>query len=195
MSARKAVAKELTRDMILQAANNLFVEKGYQHVSMRQIATKLNYSHGSLYYHFKNKAELFFALVEKHFQLLDERMCAIQDKDIPDEEKLRQLMQDYIAFGLTHQSHYEIMFLIRDDEVRTFMQEAPMKAYQRFAHFVANWSEETLSVQVIWSMFLSLHGFVTHYLRHVNEYADVEQMAKRHVDLLLQWTKTGQNNG
>ncbi|SHH11981.1 TetR/AcrR family transcriptional regulator [Virgibacillus chiguensis] len=189
MVARKTVSKELTREMILEAANDLFVKKGYQHVSMRQIATKLNYSHGSLYYHFKNKAELFFAVVENHFQLLDERMFAIQRKELSNEEKLKHLMQDYIAFGLTHQSHYEIMFLIKDEDVRTFTEEAPMKAYQRFAHFVAAWSSKALSIQVIWSMFLSLHGFVTHYIRHVNNYEDVEAMAKRHVSLLLQWTK------
>ncbi|MFU0790379.1 TetR/AcrR family transcriptional regulator [Cerasibacillus sp. JNUCC 74] len=189
MSARKAVAKELTREMIMDAANELFVEKGYKLVTMRQIAAKLNYSHGSLYYHFKNKAELFYALVEKHFQLLQERMCAIQYLELSQEEKLRMLMKDYIKFGLTHQSHYEIMFLIKDDEVRAFSTEGPIKTYQKFANLVAQWSEKRLSINTIWSMFLSLHGFVTHYLRHVNEYIDVEKMAAHHVELLLQWIK------
>lgn len=64
MSPRKSGHPELTREMIMDAARDLFVQKGYQHVSMRQIAKELNYSHGAIYYHFKNKAELFYALVE-----------------------------------------------------------------------------------------------------------------------------------
>ena len=55
----------------MDAARDLFVEKGYQHVSMRQIAKELKYSHGAIYYHFQNKAELFYALVEEHFHLLE----------------------------------------------------------------------------------------------------------------------------
>ena len=58
MSPRKAVKQELTREMIMNVARNLFVQQGYQHTSMRKIATELGYSHGSIYYHFKNKAEL-----------------------------------------------------------------------------------------------------------------------------------------
>ena len=71
MSPRKSVLQELTREMIMEAARNLFVRNGYQHVSMRQIAKELGYSHGALYYHFENKAALFYALVEEHFFMLE----------------------------------------------------------------------------------------------------------------------------
>lgn len=189
MAARKAVEKELTREMIMDAARDLFVEKGYQQVPMRQIARVLNYSHGAIYYHFKNKAELFYALVEVHFFMLDEKIEELIIQDIDDVEKLRQILLGYIEFGLTHQSHYEIMFLIKDEAVRTFINEGPMQTYQKFTKHVSQLSEGRLSVQGIWSMFLSLHGFVTHYLRHVSNYDDVKGMAEFHVNMLLEWTK------
>ncbi|WP_059104473.1 TetR/AcrR family transcriptional regulator [Shouchella shacheensis] len=190
MAARKAVEKELTREMILDAARGLFVKKGYQHVSMRQIAKELSYSHGAIYYHFKNKAELFYALVEVHFSMLDEKVDNIVDQEKEDIEKLRQILLGFIEFGLTHQSHYEIMFLIKEEEVRHFLSESPMKTYEKFSKFVAVYSEKQLSVGEIWSIFLSLHGFVTHYLRHVTHFTDVKGMAEAHVELLLKWTKT-----
>ncbi|MEN1968481.1 TetR/AcrR family transcriptional regulator [Lentibacillus sp. N15] len=189
MAARKAVKKELTRHMIMDAARDLFVEKGYQLVSMRQIAMKLGYSHGAIYYHFKNKAELFYALVEDHFRLLDEKVADLAEQDLSDYEKLRNILLGYIEFGLTHQSHYEIMFLVKDDEVRNFMNQGPMNTYQTFAGHVAELSEKSLSVREIWSIFLSLHGFVTHYLQHVTTYEDARGMAEFHVNLLLEWTK------
>ncbi|WP_099156570.1 TetR/AcrR family transcriptional regulator [Virgibacillus ndiopensis] len=189
MSARKAVNKELTRDMIMKAARDLFVEKGFQQASMRQIAKKLDYSHGAIYYHFKNKAELFYALVEDHFIMLDKEINDLVDQKIDDSEKLKQLFLGYIEFGLTHQSHYEIMFLVKDDEVRNFMNVSPMKTYQKFANHVADLSEKRISVQEIWSIFLSLHGFVTHYLHHVTNFKEAKGMADFHANMLLKWTK------
>lgn len=189
MSARKQVNQELTRDIIMDAARQLFTSKGYQHVSMRQIANKLGYSHGAIYYHFKNKAELFFALVEEHFKLLEQKLDEIVTQDIEDLEKIKLIMLGYIEFGITHQSHYEIMFLVKDEEVRNFLNERPMETYQKFANYLATYSEKQLTIQEIWSLFLSLHGFVTHYIRHVTNFSDVKGAANFHVSMLLKWTK------
>lgn len=189
MAARKAVEKELTRDMIMDAARDLFVEKGYQQVSMRQIAKKLNYSHGAIYYHFKNKAELFYALVKNHFLMLDQKIEEIVNDEASKEEKLGQLLFGYIEFGLTHQNHYEIMFLIKDDEVRNFINESPMVTYQKFANQVSKLSEKQMTIQEIWSIFISLHGFVTHYLGHITTFDEVKSAARFHVNMLLRWTR------
>ncbi|KKE78233.1 TetR/AcrR family transcriptional regulator [Bacilli bacterium] len=189
MAARKAVAKELTRDMIMDAARDLFVEKGYQQVSMRQIAKKLNYSHGAIYYHFKNKAELFYALVKNHFLMLDQKIEEIVNDEASNEEKLGQLFFGYIEFGLTHQNHYEIMFLTKDDEVRNFINESPMVTYQKFANQVSKLSEKQMTIREIWSIFISLHGFVTHYLGHITTFDEVKSAARFHVNMLLRWTK------
>ncbi|SHG09987.1 TetR/AcrR family transcriptional regulator [Ornithinibacillus halophilus] len=189
MAARKVVDKELTREAIMEAARDLFAEKGFQHVSMRQIATKLNYSHGAIYYHFKNKAELFYALVEKHFDMLDHTLDEIVAEPIDDTEKLRRILLGYIEFGLTYQSHYEIMFLTKDEEVRNFINQSPMNTYQKFATHISNLSERTVSIQDVWSIFISIHGFVTHYLRHVTSYDEIKSAAEHHVSLLLKWTK------
>ncbi|EAO53817.1 Transcriptional regulator, TetR family [Bacillus thuringiensis serovar israelensis ATCC 35646] len=60
MSPRKAVKQELTREMIMNVARELFIAQGYQHTSMRKIATELGYSHGSIYYHFKKQKQSYF---------------------------------------------------------------------------------------------------------------------------------------
>lgn len=82
MSPRKSVDKELSREMILDVARILFVKDGYEHVSMRKIAKELGYSHGALYYHFKNKAELFYALVADGFLLLNQRLEEVMEKEL-----------------------------------------------------------------------------------------------------------------
>ncbi|MGG0670076.1 TetR/AcrR family transcriptional regulator [Lederbergia citrisecunda] len=185
MSSRKSAQRDLTREMIMDAARDLFIVKGYQHVSMRQIAKELGYSHGAIYYHFTNKAELFYALVEEHFGMLEHKLIELAQATLAPREKLEAILLGYIEFGLNHQSHYEIMFLIKDEEVRDYLNQSPIETYELFAQTVHSLSEKQLSIQEIWSIFLSLHGFVTHYLRHVLQYEDVLDMAKAHVQFLL----------
>jgi len=185
MAPRKAVPKELTRETIMDAARDLFIKKGYQHVSMRQIAKKLNYSHGAIYYHFKNKAELFYALVEKHFHMLDETLDRIMAQPLDSQEKLKQVLLGFIEFGLTHQSYYEMMFLTKDEEVIQFINHGPVNSFDKFATSVASLSDKEISLQEVWSLFLSLHGFVTHNIRYVNSYEEVKEAALLHVNFLL----------
>jgi AcrR family transcriptional regulator len=185
MSPRKTVQQELSREMIMDAARDLFAEKGFQHVSMRQIAKELGYSHGAIYYHFQNKAELFFALVESHFHMLNNALGEIMKKDLENQEKLKEIFIGYMEFGLTYQSHYEIMFLIKDEEVRNFINQEPNHTYEKFAQSVYSLCGKNISVQDVWSIFLSLHGFVTQYCRHVVSFEEVKGMAEAHAKFLL----------
>jgi AcrR family transcriptional regulator len=59
-----------TRDRILKAALLLFNERGEAHVSLAQIAGKLDISEGNLWYHFRTKRDLVAAL----FAELEERI-------------------------------------------------------------------------------------------------------------------------
>jgi AcrR family transcriptional regulator len=185
MSPRKAVDQELTREIIIDAARDLFVKKGYQHVSMRKIANELKYSHGAIYYHFKNKAELFYALVEQDFSLLDQELENILSQTIASRQKLSQLLLGFIQFGLTHQNHYEIMFLTKDEEIKNYLAEGPNKSYERFAQAVYTLTNNKPNLQEIWSIFLMLHGFVAHYCRSGQTYEDVSELAKLHVNMII----------
>ncbi|WP_186577873.1 TetR/AcrR family transcriptional regulator [Aquibacillus kalidii] len=185
MAPRKAVEKELSRDIIMNAARQMFAEKGYQQVSMRQIAKQLNYSHGAIYYHFKNKAELFYALVEEHFDLLNEVLDSILEQQIEDQQKIHQILLGFIKFGLNNQSHYEIMFLIKDEEVKSYLNTGPNITYEKFAQSLYELSNQSLTLQEIWSIFLSIHGFVSHYCGEIENFDQVKTIAEAHCHFLI----------
>lgn len=190
MAARKAVEQELSKNKILDAARELFVNKGYQQVSMRQIASALNYSHGAIYYHFQNKAELFYALVRKDFAKLNDALNVILKRDgLSNEEQLKEIFLGFIRFGLENQSHYEIMFLIKDKELNCYLEQEPDLTYANFAKAVKSLSHERVTPAMIWSLFLSLHGFVSHYCKSEQTYQDVKFLAEFHVSLLLKSIK------
>lgn len=64
--ARKTKEDALeTRNQLLDAAERMFLEKGFSHTSLADIAKAAGMTRGAIYWHFKNKAELFEAMVER----------------------------------------------------------------------------------------------------------------------------------
>jgi AcrR family transcriptional regulator len=185
MSPRKAVKQELTKEMIMASARELFLKKGYQQVSIRQVASELDYSHGSIYYHFKNKAELFYAIIESDFKLLDQWLDDVMNQKMDNRGKLKAVLLAYIRFGMTHKSQYEMMFLLSDDEVKSYVNKGPNESYEKFAKAIILLSNKKISIQLTWSIFLSLHGFVSHYCRCDDTYVEVESLAESHVNFIL----------
>ncbi|MDZ5473501.1 TetR/AcrR family transcriptional regulator [Bacillus sp. 31A1R] len=186
MTPRKSAQDELTKDAIIDVARDLFVAEGYDSISMRKIAKVLQCSHGAIYYHFKNKAELFYEIINHDFQQLNQELeDTINENQISNEEKLFLILYRFIKFGLTHQNHYEVMFLIKDDEVKSYLANGPYVSYQRFAEAIAKLSPKQVHMKDIWSLFIGLHGFVTHYSRTETTFEEVEDLVKSHCQFLL----------
>jgi len=57
------VANQLTRERIVDKADQLFYEQGFEHTSFTQIAEALGISRGNFYYHFKTKDEILDAVI------------------------------------------------------------------------------------------------------------------------------------
>ena len=61
-----------TRRRIQDVALELFVERGYEGTSLREIAERLDVTKAALYYHFKTKEDILVALVQTHIAPLAE---------------------------------------------------------------------------------------------------------------------------
>ncbi len=57
-----------TRDYLLQAAAQVFAERGYHGASLDEVAAVAGFSKGAVYSNFKNKEDLFLALLESHYE-------------------------------------------------------------------------------------------------------------------------------
>ena len=66
ITERKAREKKDLRALILKTAEELFVREGYEKVSMRKIASRMEYSPTTIYHHFTHKAELFGCLLSSY---------------------------------------------------------------------------------------------------------------------------------
>src|SRR5215813_8130397 len=114
IAERKSRQKADLRQEILDAARDLFVQEGYESVSMRGIAEKVEYSPGTIYLYFKDKAEILDTLCAQTFEKLHVRMEAIRhDMDAGDPvEALRRGLRMYIQFGLDNPNHYIVTFVL-----------------------------------------------------------------------------------
>jgi AcrR family transcriptional regulator len=99
-----------TREKILDAARELFITEGYDGVSMRKVAEKIEYSPTAIYGHFADKEDLFLQLCHSDFHRLAESF--VQLGKIPDPvERLRHIGLAYIDFGAKNPNHYRMMFM------------------------------------------------------------------------------------
>ncbi len=76
-------------DRIFLSAKELFYEKGYEHVNMKEISKRANISVGSLYNYFSNKNELYLSVLENSWNITFDKLDNILARDIDEEEKIK----------------------------------------------------------------------------------------------------------
>jgi TetR/AcrR family transcriptional regulator, cholesterol catabolism regulator len=87
----------MTRDDILDAAAQVFRQKGFHGASMSAIADAVNLQKASLYHHVASKQEILLALLERALGLLTNHIAAIVSQPIPADQKLRQMICAYLC--------------------------------------------------------------------------------------------------
>jgi len=107
---RREREKSETRDKILDAAREMFVTEGYEGVSMRRVAEKIEYSPTAIYVHFADKEELFRELCHQDYARLAEvfQSAAMSSDAV---ERLQQIGAIYVGFGTRYPNHYKFMFM------------------------------------------------------------------------------------
>lgn len=71
-----------TRHAILDAAELVFQENGVSHTSLAEIATAAGVTRGAIYWHFRNKADLFDAMIQRVFDPLEAKLAELQADDL-----------------------------------------------------------------------------------------------------------------
>jgi len=166
---RRAREKKELRQEILDAARDLFVREGYENVSMRKIAEKIEYSPTTIYLYFQDKADLLDCICEETLARLIRKQNVLEQTTSDPLERLRLSLKSYIDFGLKHPNHYMVTFMMtRGVETQAPMksQEAGQKAFDFLRRTLALCAERKLieigdvetTAQVIWA---SIHGLTS----------------------------------
>jgi AcrR family transcriptional regulator len=107
---RRERHRQSLRREILDAAGQLFVDQGFEAVTMRKVAERIEYSPTTIYLYFRDKDELFQTICEETFAGLKRRLDRLHAKGLPPVAFLREGLRLYVKFGLEHPAHYTLTF-------------------------------------------------------------------------------------
>jgi AcrR family transcriptional regulator len=172
---RRAREKKELRQEILDAARDLFVREGFENVSMRKIAEKIEYSPTTIYLYFKDKADLLDCICEETFARLVRKQTLLDQTVFDPVEKLRKGLRSYIEFGLKHPNHYKVALMMTEDFEERLQceraREMGKKAYIHLRNTVATCVEQKLieaadidvTSQILWA---NIHGLTSLLIAH-----------------------------
>lgn len=104
-------SQQKAKEAITEAAARLFARRGYDSVTMREIARAAGYSHTTIYLHFKNKAELLHHLAMDPLTRLRRQMLSIfRDETLTPKDRLRNMGLAFIRYNLANRTLYTVFF-------------------------------------------------------------------------------------
>ncbi|KUJ59889.1 TetR family transcriptional regulator [Flavobacteriaceae bacterium CRH] len=109
---RKAREKEALKMLILKGAKKLFLERGIEQTTIRNIADEIDYSVGTVYVYFKDKNAILHDLHSIGFQELGgyfTELFSIKDPM----ERLRKMGFTYLKFAMENSEMYDLMFIVK----------------------------------------------------------------------------------
>lgn len=174
LSERRIRERLDTRQSILATARELFLMKGFEATTIRNIAEKIEYSPSTIYQHFKDKNEIFYTIHSEAFAELVRYLNASEMHKNP-MDQLIALGQIYIQFALENPELYDLMFIMEAPiDFLNYLEDANWiegkMAFDYLKSVIANCIQQGLIKEtdleslsyLIWS---TVHGLVTISIR------------------------------
>jgi AcrR family transcriptional regulator len=127
----------MTRDDILEAAAQIFGQKGFHATSMNDIAQAVNLQKASLYHHVTSKQEILVDVLDQALDMLIANMQEVIERPLPPDEKLRESMRVYLKTMLDNRELAAVLLL----EHRSLEPELRARHIPRRDHFERLWRD------------------------------------------------------
>ena len=176
---RRTREREQLRARILDAARELFADEGYDAVTIRRVAERIEYTAPVIYQHFADKAALIREICYTDWRAFGAHFRALFAVEDPI-ERLMRMGELYVEFALTHPNHYRLMFMTPppsdtsldkdaiDPEARGnpeldayAMLRLNVDAALRAGRFNPELEDPAIIAHVLWQ---SLHGIVSMHI-------------------------------
>ena len=204
ISERKEREREEVKDLILNAAREIFLTEGYENTSIRKIASKIEYSPGIIYHHFKDKNDLLLALHDKAFECKIEALFVSAQHIADPLERLYVTGKSYLQYGIENPQDYELMFILsctmealavkeefwQDGAMAINMLKENIKACMDAGYFKKDVDVDAMSL-ILWSQ---VHGLVSlHNKERLNIYnaPDQKELMFRSYEMFFALMKSG----
>lgn len=143
MAIRSSSLKERQRQererLILQATSEVLTEKGYDAMSMEDVASRVGISRAAIYLHFASKEDLIVALLQRGIETSAERLDMLLAEKSSPREKVRAIIER--SYGSSPQPSFQVFnvlmhsptFFSKVADKRTTMEDLWKPTTQRLA--------------------------------------------------------------
>ncbi|MHA1803661.1 MAG: TetR/AcrR family transcriptional regulator [Promethearchaeota archaeon] len=107
---RSSLEIDNVKKRILEKALDIIIEEGFDKLTMRKLAKRMNMTAANLYNYFINKEELYLYLDNESYKELHGMIVRAISKQPSIEEKIKACFSAYIEFGLRYPFRYDMMF-------------------------------------------------------------------------------------
>lgn len=126
------------REEIKSAAKQLFAEQGFTATTIRQIAGRANLEGGSLYYHFPDKLEILYAILDEGNRELLDMADRLHEGDASVPERLRALILGHVRILANDPARF--MVVVRElSELSGPRREKIMRQRKQYERSVQEW--------------------------------------------------------
>ncbi len=194
-SARKPKGEGHSRRAeILAAAEQIFVEHGYEGATIRKIADQVGLSSTALYMHFADKQAILHEICRESFENLTALNQAVMAEPGEPEARIRRMMEAYVAFGFANPNAYRLVYLTRPLEARdgaeSVAQQLGLELFRSFEAVVEDVEragrlrgEVRATTQALWA---GGHGIVSLMItKPYFDWVDREVLVKTLMDALF----------
>jgi AcrR family transcriptional regulator len=126
--------RQQLRTLIIDAARELFVTRGVDAVTMREIGKRIGYSATSIYLHFADKEAVLRAICDTDFLALATSLKNIMQITNP-VERMQALGHGYATFALTYPNHYRLMFMTAHAPINPDVSSLQQNSAEQDAYF------------------------------------------------------------
>lgn len=191
-----------TRERILYAAKQEFMEKGYNKASLRSICKSAGVTTGALYFFFEGKEDLFgvmvkepldrlYELMQKHYTIEAKKVQTTikQDRDYKEDKETANLILDYL-----YEYHDEFLLLLTKSQGSVYDKciDKLVDVTERHYRLLADQTADLLGIN-------KLEDYTIHWLAHlqISSFAQyithglTKEEARKQLDILMKFLIAG----
>ncbi len=136
--------KEHTRERILEAAEQLFAEKGFHETAMDEIVKTAKISKGGVYFHFPSKEKLFFAMLDRLAETLQRQVEHEISRRHGAVEKVQGALETVLR-NLARQRRLAHIILRQGYGLGPAFERKRLEIYSRFAQLIKGHLDQAIA--------------------------------------------------
>lgn len=115
---RRKMEKEKIKKEIHKAASEIIIDEGYSKLSIRKIASKIDYSPSLIYNYYENKADIVLSIWQEKSSIIINTMSNLKLNDFNEETNIKKLFKTYINLILESPEEYRAIMLNNIDIIK-----------------------------------------------------------------------------